>query len=138
MVIAFYEVVYKDLNGLLVYLEKNFKQYLNLDENLTLQCHEEFAREIKSNLRQIQNGLQRRGIDRDLIQIVSEPFENLKTASTAISYRKRTYLRALLFEILSNVINVNPGITTEQFCNLLLSLNYNNIRFINYLIGQYR
>jgi len=136
-IVACYEEIYECINNLLLYLEKHYHRYFDLDERLTKLCNEEFAKAIKSNLDQLKRELKRNEVNDDLIKITSDPFEKLQSDSATISYRKRNYLQVLLLEILTRVNDKDQVVTTDQICDLLLSLNYNNTRFFNFIIYYY-
>ena len=133
-IIKCYQEIYQCINQLLLYLEKHYQRYLDFDERLTKLGHEEFAKAIKINLDQLKSGLKRNAVNEDLIKITSDPFEKLLVESATISYRKSNYLQVLLFEIMIQVNDNKQTVTTDQICDLLLSLNYNNTRFFNFII----
>lgn len=135
-VLVFYQEVYKDMAGLLLFLETNFSRYFDLDAILTSGCHEEFAKHVERNLAKINDVLITSGVNKDLIKILRDPLDSLQASTVAITYRMRNYLHILLGEILNLTIN-KGGITGENLIDLLLSSNYNHSRFFNYLIVQF-
>ncbi len=134
---VFYEKVYRTLNNLLLYLEKDFNQYFNEKAKLTRLCKSEFTKTISVKVRQLRKHFRENTITDELVQIVTLPFYNLQDDSTCITYHRRNYLVILLVELLETFANKTSPVTDGQLRNILTSLNYNSLAFFNFSIRQF-
>jgi hypothetical protein len=129
-----YKIIYCNLSELLLFLERKFERYLDID------CRLPFSYLItaKTTLFQDINLLRERfevtAVDKHLLSIVFQPFTDFIKADRSdfsISYRQLYFLKEMrkqLFELLDG----RAEDLTERLKKVLHYLNFNSVQYFDY------
>ncbi len=135
-ILNFYKEILRIPEDLVDFIEKSFPEYF--DHNLSVPEAKRWmmAPEIKRNLKGIQKELEKLELESELIKIACHPIEDYFLPGEVISYHVLCYLQELQRELISFTKKKDKANINEEMCRLLLHLNFNSIRFLNYYILQ--
>lgn len=126
---------FSHLEKLLIFLEKEYTNYLNNKSMIPYRTVLIDEVEIASKIEYVRNSLLSMVIEKELLQIIFEPILNLTNLQTQekISYYQYNYAKKYLIEI-ANFIYQNPqGITQLEWCNWLIEMHVNTFDFFDYI-----
>jgi hypothetical protein len=129
-----YNDTVETLEQLLEYVEKIFPTYFDTTLKITDAKKKSLEPAISLGLKSLEKELRQIEVAEDLITIACTPFREFCTKEKFISYRDVSYLQVYRKELTYFIANVNSANVTELFCELLLQLNFNDLRFYNYLV----
>ena len=126
--------VYANLEKLLVFIEKEYNQYLNVNIMVPFRTvlMNEYA--IKPKLEYVRSSLLAMEINPELVKILFEPLLLLSTINIQkkITYYQFNYATEYITE-LSQLIQESPsGVTEDELCKWLMDLNVNSFQFFDY------
>jgi hypothetical protein len=130
----FYKDIIEKLEQLLEYIEKIFSVYFDGSLKITDAKRNSLQPEISCWLNSLEKELRQVDVPDDLMAIASIPFKEFCKKEKLIGYRDVSYLKAYRKEVTYFIVNITSSNVTEQFCELLLSINFNDFRFYNYLV----
>ncbi len=125
------------LEDLLIFIEKHFSRYFNVDERIPESYKLLKQAEFRQQLKVLTKQYKLSGIDESLKELIFQPFHIFIKANNLqkFTYRDLLYLKVLFKELSQAEI---PSLKTggkKALMNLLLYLNFNNYFFINYYIN---
>lgn len=128
------KTIISQLNQFLSFIEIHYSRYFNLEEKVPdtycFVMQEEFAEEIKH----VKKFMEDRATDPLIIQLAIAPITEFITGkNTVYSYRQTMYLKDLLRELRSFGQFLHEQHTYPAPAELLIYMNFNSVRFINYL-----
>jgi hypothetical protein len=129
-----YDDIIEKLGQLLDYIEKIFPKYFDSSLKITDAKKNSLQPEISSGFKSLEKELQKIEVPEDLIAITCTPFRDFCKTGKLISYRQIRYLKSYRKEFTYFIANINSSNVTEQFCEFLVSLNFNDFRFYNYIV----
>jgi hypothetical protein len=129
-----YNDIIEKLEQLLEYIEKMFSIYFDSTLKITDANKNSLQPEISLGLKSIEKELRQIAVPEDLIVIACTPLREFCTTEKPIGYRDVSYLQVYRKELSYFIANINSPNVTELFCELLLHLNFNDLRFYNYLV----
>lgn len=137
-VLQFYKSIAMVPEKILRFLEKNFSRYFDENMPMTYWKRSNMIPEIIQSMNYIQLELRRVKVEADLIFIVISPFENFLIAEKNICYRDLAYLK-MYRQGIHNFLAVKDSTNyVDDICHLLVYLNYNSLRFLNFLTMQHK
>jgi hypothetical protein len=129
-----YDEIIEKLEQLLAYIEKIFPKYFDSSLKITDAKKKSLQPEISSGLKLLEKELRHLYVPEDLIAIAGTPFREFCKTGKLVTYRELPYLKVYRKEFAFFIANVKTSNGTEQFCEFLVSLNFNDFRFYNYLV----
>ncbi|MBL0056256.1 MAG: hypothetical protein IPP31_08660 [Chitinophagaceae bacterium] len=133
----FYKEITRIPEDLLDFIEsKSFPEYFDHSIKVPEAKRWLMAPEMKRSLKVIQKKAEKLEVDGELIKIACQPLEDYLLPGKVISYHEFSYLQELQRELISFTKKKDKTNVNEEFCLLLLHLNYNRISFFSYYIQQ--
>ncbi len=128
------KTIYSNLEKLLLFIEKEYNEYLNVNIMVPQRTvlMNEYA--IKPKLEFVRDSLLAKEINSDLLKILFEPILLLSTINvqTKITYYQFNYAIEYVME-LSQLLIENPNhVNDSTITEWLLNLNMNSVRFFDY------
>jgi hypothetical protein len=124
------------MEELLEYLEQFFPSYFDKSLKITEAKKNTLQPAIETILNAIERGLKRIGVADDLIKIACYAFTECIGPGKILSYQHLKYLKSFEKEFEFFCKESRTGDATEEFCQFLISMNFNSFRFHNFLIKQ--
>lgn len=126
---------FSHLEKLLMFLEREYMDYLNDKSMVPYRTVLIDEVEISSKIEFVRNSLLSMTIDKELLQIIFEPLLNLTNlhAHEKISYYQYNYSKKYLIEI-ARLIYENPiEINQSEWCKWLLEMQMNSFSFFDFI-----
>ncbi|GGA87284.1 hypothetical protein GCM10008015_29920 [Flavobacterium palustre] len=126
---------FSHLEKLLIFLEREYIDYLNDKSMVPYRTVLIDEVEIASKIEFVRNSLLSMVIDKELLQIIFEPLLNLTTLHTheKISYYQYNYSKKYLIDIAKFIYQNPNGITQLEWCNWLIEMHVNMFNFFDYI-----
>ena len=113
-VINFYKDVLRVPEELLQFIAGNYPGYFNNEMKIPDAERWQLIPEVKRNLKQIKATLRKTDLNEKVLEITCEPIEALLSSTEETTYRKLTYLKALINELLHFINRKNSSNINEQ------------------------
>lgn len=128
------KIIYLKLEKLLLFIEKEYNDYLNVNIMVPQRTvlMNEYA--IKPKLNFVRDSLLAKEMNQELLKILFEPIILLSTINiqNKITYYQFNYATEYIME-LSQLLLENPNhVEDKEVCDWLMDLNINSFRFLNY------
>lgn len=131
-----YKIVYQNLNEILFFLEKTFGKYLDEAFPVPYKSRLLIAALHANKLSQVLNHLEWSSLDYHLHEIVITPFHRLgKLEPVTMTYHYQKYDLAYLQAFYDAVVE-EKSLDRKGVLMILWRMNYNSLKFFNYLTGQ--
>lgn len=135
-VVNFYKEVFQCIEELLYFIEQNFKDYYNQEENVTEVYLLITQQGLKSKLKVLQLKFNKQKADTNLVKIALAPIIQF-CRKQKVSYRQLLYVKNLADEL--SVLQAGPskmlnGELNKTIIRLMVYLNFNNGDFISYCL----
>ena len=128
------KTIYSNLEKLLLFIEKEYNNYLNVNIMVPHRTVLMNEYEIKPKLDFVRDSLLAKVVNSDLLKILFEPIILLSTINiqNKITYYQFNYAKEYVLE-LSQLLNENSNeLNDSDIAEWLLDLNMNSIRFFDY------
>ncbi|MDE3235474.1 MAG: hypothetical protein KGO81_05920 [Bacteroidota bacterium] len=123
------------LDDILSHIRCRYARYFNLNEKVPLQYLQLHKQQLAAKTKQLQKHLQKLGLAAELVTIVLQPLQTLISGKSHNStYRDLSYFKMMLEELLSFTAEASCDKLCFEFCQVLIYINFNAHRFINYYI----
>ncbi|MFC5683609.1 hypothetical protein ACYE2N_00570 [Flavobacterium sp. MAHUQ-51] len=126
------ETVVSCLDELLSFIENRFQNYLNIDERVPISYLILTKKELKSKFDILKPLLKKEINNKSIIAIITDVFQFSKYNCT-LTYREVIYRKKLIHELELFCENPKKSITYPAIDELLIYLNFNNLKYLNYL-----
>jgi hypothetical protein len=129
-----YKIIYCNLSELLLFLERKFERYLDIDCRLPSSYLITAKATLFQDIDLLRERFEATAVDKHLLSIVFQPFTDCIKADrtdVSISYRQLYFLKEMkkqLFELLDGRI----GDLTERLKKVLHYLNFNSVQYFDY------
>lgn len=136
--ISLYHHVYKTLDDLLLFMEKNFSGFFDSDIWLPASYRRIALQDISFDIEKLEADLSKFSIDSQLLTIVFFVFRQFidEKCVNEITWRKVRYLKLLKKELNKLVANAKEDEdVTEPLQFLLINLNFNHFSFFAYYVN---
>ncbi len=130
-----YKILYQHLETLLTYIEKHFTKYLDLCAQVPTQSKLKVSAKLKEKASFVQMKLMEADLTQAIRDIVNEPLERLSAIEKTknFTYQKLKYFKKFLLNFYRELSKTNTQLTDDVVIGLLLDVNYNALKFFNYL-----
>ncbi|PTB92389.1 hypothetical protein C9994_14110, partial [Marivirga lumbricoides] len=131
-----FKLTYQTLEDILVYLEKSFGHYLDTDLPVPYQSRLVLAIKHAEKLGEILDHLERAGLDHQLHEIVTIPFDQLGILEPlTFTYHSHTYHENYLLAFY-RYTQEEEALDAKKVFLILWRMNFNILKFFNYLSYQ--
>lgn len=131
-----FKITYQTLEDILVYVEKSFNQYLDINLPVPYQSRLLLAIEHAEKLSKVLTHLEWARLDYQLYEIVTMPFDQLGTLEPlTFSYLNHHYHEAYLLALYQETLEQEP-FSNKKVWLILWRMNFNALKFFNYLTRQ--
>ena len=126
---------FSQLEKLLVFLEREYINYLNNKSMVPYRTVLIDEVEIASKVEYVRNSLLSMIIEKELLQIIFDPLLNLTNlyAQEKISYYQYNFSKKYVIDIAKFIYENPNGITQLEWCNWLLEMQVNTFNFFDYM-----
>mgnify|MGYP006194791411 CR=1 FL=1 len=126
--------IYGNLEKLLLFIEKEYNEYLNVNIMVPQRTMlmNEYA--IRPKLDFVRDSLLAKEVNKELLKILFEPIVLLSTINiqNKITYYQFNYATEYILELSQLLMENQTDVTNEEIAEWLLDLNMNSIRFFDY------
>jgi hypothetical protein len=134
----FCKEVFQCLEGLLQFIEENFKEYFNLDEKVTDVYLQITQQVLGKQLKLLRHQLKKGKVDKRLQKIALWPITSF-CKKEKVSYRQLLYIKQLVRGLVYLTPNPSPkgeGKISRKIVGLLIYLNYNTGEFVSFCLAK--
>ena len=128
------KIIYVNLEKLLVFIDKEYSNYLNV--NIMVPHRKVLMNEytIKPKLEFVRNSLMAMELNPELLKIAFEPIMLLSTISiqNQITYYQFNYALKYISQLSELIKESQNEVTEADLCNWVIALNVNSFRFFDY------
>lgn len=126
---------FSHLEKLLIFLEREYIEYLNDKSMVPYRTVLIDEVEIASKVEYIRNSLLSMVIEKELLRIIFEPLLNLSNLRVheKISYYQYNYSKKYVIAIAQFIYENPNGITQLEWCNWLIEMQVNMFKFFDYM-----
>lgn len=131
-----YKTIYSYLDELLGYIEKRFYKYLDVHVQIPYRSRVISSLEAQRKLKFIHSALKKGNVNRELREITLAPLDKLAklTEEDHFTYQDLIYHKKFLLELFMISSNQGDKIRDDVIAALLRDLNFNSLKFFNYII----
>jgi hypothetical protein len=128
------KTIYSNLEKLLLFIEKEYNNYLNVNIMVPHRTVLMNEYEIKPKLDFVRDSLLAKVVNSDLLKILFEPILLLSTINiqNKITYYQFNYAKEYVLELSQLLIENSNEVNDSDIAEWLLDLNMNSIRFFDY------
>lgn len=130
--------IYTNLEKLLVFIEKEYNDYLNVNIMVPVRTMLMKEYDIKPKLNFVRDSLLSMEMDQELLKILFEPLLQLSTINIQrqINYYQFNYALEYISELAQLIDDNQNEVSNKTLCNWLLDLNINSFNYFDYLTDQ--
>jgi len=130
--------IYTNLEKLLVFIEKEYNDYLNVNIMVPVRTMLIKEHDIKPKLNFVRDSLLSMEIDQELLKILFEPLLQLSTINIQrqITYYQFNYALEYISELAQLIDDNQNEVSNKTLCNWLLDLNINSFNYFDYITDQ--
>jgi hypothetical protein len=126
--------IYLNLEKLLIFIEKEYNDYLNVNIKVPHRTVLMNDYAIKPKLDFVRDSLLAKEMNQELLKILFEPIILLSTINiqNKITYYQFSYATEYIMELSQLLADNQNHVEEEEICNWLMDLNMNSFRFLNF------
>lgn len=123
------------LDELLAFIESRFINYLNIDERIPISYLIATKKELQQKFKQLKPLLEKEVANKNITAIIFDIYDFSKY-NTSLTYRAVFYRKKLIKKLQLFCENPKKANSFSAIDELLIYLNFNNIKYMNYFKGS--